>query len=76
MMSVGYLDRFTGVVEAPFTDFCWEDIASQDWDTLAIPQHRIQYFKWVDLAVPIDILTSAPIGAFEVKHSALLGYYE
>lgn len=45
-MSVGYVDRFLGVVEEPFTSFCWEDIASQDWDTLAIPQHRIQFFKY------------------------------
>jgi hypothetical protein len=43
---VGYMDRFKGVVEEPFSSFCWgEDLASLDWDTLAIPQHRIQYFK-------------------------------
>lgn len=45
--TVGYLDRFKGVVEEPFSSFCWgEDLASLDWDTLAIPQHRIQYFKY------------------------------
>ena len=43
---VGYLDRFLGVQEEAFTAFCWEDLASLDWDVLAIPQHRIQYFKY------------------------------
>jgi hypothetical protein len=43
---VGYLDRFKGVMEEPFSSFSWgEDLASLDWDTLAIPQHRIQYFR-------------------------------
>ncbi len=45
---IGYLDRFLGVMERPFTDFSWEDIASVDYDTLAIPKHRIQYFKYKD----------------------------
>ena len=43
---VGYLDRFIGVVEKQFSAFSWEDIASVDYDELAIPQHRIQYFKF------------------------------
>ncbi|XP_064110984.1 uncharacterized protein LOC135218539 [Macrobrachium nipponense] len=43
---VGYLDRFVGVVEKPFTAFTWEHLATVDIDQLAIPQHRIQYFKY------------------------------
>merc|ERR1711915_171759 len=43
---IGYLDRFLGVIEENFTTFCWEDLASVDYDVLAIPQHRIQYFKY------------------------------
>ncbi|XP_072167718.1 leukocyte receptor cluster member 9-like [Diadema setosum] len=48
---VGYLDRFIGVVEQPFSMFSWEDIASVDYHTLAIPRHRIQYFKYKDEVV-------------------------
>ena len=48
---VGYEDRFVGIVERQFTDFSWEDLASVDYDTLAIPRHRIQYFKYKDLIV-------------------------
>ena len=45
--TVGYIDRFRGVLEQPFTAFCWEDLASvDDFEVLAIPQHRIQYFKY------------------------------
>ncbi|XP_066949743.1 leukocyte receptor cluster member 9-like [Macrobrachium rosenbergii] len=43
---VGYLDRFTGVVEKPFTAFTWEHLAAVDIDQFSIPQHRIQYFKY------------------------------
>jgi len=43
---VGYTDRFRGLLEEEFNNFTWEDLASLDWDTLAIPQHRIQYFKY------------------------------
>ncbi|EDO48331.1 predicted protein, partial [Nematostella vectensis] len=43
---VGYLDRFIGVMERPFTEFSWEDLASVDYNVLAIPKHRIQYFKY------------------------------
>ena len=44
---VGYLDRFLGVLEQPFTAFSWEDLASvDDFEVLAVPQHRIQYFKY------------------------------
>ncbi|KAL3857155.1 hypothetical protein ACJMK2_011850 [Sinanodonta woodiana] len=43
---VGYIDRFTGLVEKYFTAFTWEDIATVDYTDLAIPKHRIQYFKY------------------------------
>ena len=44
---VGYLDRFIGIMEKSFTDFSWEDLASVDhFVDLAIPRHRIQYFKY------------------------------
>ncbi|KAM9299227.1 leukocyte receptor cluster member 9 isoform 1-T1 [Gastrophryne carolinensis] len=49
--SVGYLDRFLGVIEKPFSAFCWEDLASTGVDVLAIPKHRIQYFKYLELVV-------------------------
>lgn len=48
---VGYLDRFIGVVEQPFLAFYWGDIAEVDHLTLAIPKHRIQYFKYKDEVV-------------------------
>lgn len=48
---VGYLDRFLGTIEKPFSAFCWEDLASIGVDVLAIPKHRIQYFKYQDLVV-------------------------
>ena len=44
--------RFKGVVEERFTGFSnWGDLASADFDALAIPQHRIQYFKYKDTKV-------------------------
>ena len=49
--TVGYLDRFVGIVEKSFNSFSWEDIASVDYSTLAIPKHRIQYFKYKDTVV-------------------------
>ena len=49
--TVGYLDRFVGIVEKPFSSFSWEDIASVDYSTLAIPKHRIQYFKYKDMII-------------------------
>ena len=45
--TVGYTDRFLGVLEQPFAAFSWEDIAAvDDFEVLAVPQHRIQYFKY------------------------------
>ena len=49
--TVGYLDRFVGVVERAFSTFTWEDIASVDYDALAIPKHRIHYFKYRGIKV-------------------------
>jgi len=43
---IGYTDRFIGIIERHFSDFNWEDIATVDIDVLAIPKHRIQYFKY------------------------------
>lgn len=51
LFTVGYLDRFVGVIEKPFGAFSWEDIASVDYSTLAVPKHRIQYFKYRDQIV-------------------------
>lgn len=44
--SIGYLDRFLGILEEPFASFSWEDLASVGPGILAIPKHRIQYFKY------------------------------
>lgn len=44
--TVGYLDRFDGIVETPFSNLDWNDPASVDNHTLALPKHRIQYFKY------------------------------
>jgi len=46
--AIGYTDRFIGIVEKQFSDFNWEDIATVGIDVLAIPKHRIQYFKYRD----------------------------
>ena len=43
---VGYLDRFIGIQEQPITAFSWEDLSTVDNTVLAIPKHRIQYFKY------------------------------
>lgn len=48
---VGYMDRIVGLVEKAFTAFTWEDLASVDLFSLAIPQHRIQYFKYKTVKV-------------------------
>ncbi|KAG0710823.1 Leukocyte receptor cluster member 9 [Chionoecetes opilio] len=49
--TVGYLDRFSGVVEKPFTSFTWEHLATVDLDQLAVPQHRIQFYKYKNVKV-------------------------
>jgi 2'-5' RNA ligase/uncharacterized protein (UPF0248 family) len=48
---VGYTDRFRGLLERSFAEFSWDDLASVDYDVLAIPRHRIQYFKYKDVSV-------------------------
>ncbi|KAM7060035.1 leukocyte receptor cluster member 9 [Molossus nigricans] len=45
--SVGYADRFLGVVEEPFGAFCWDQpLAALGPGLLAVPQHRIRYFRF------------------------------
>uniref|UniRef100_A0A8C8FHQ0 MJ1316 RNA cyclic group end recognition domain-containing protein n=1 Tax=Oncorhynchus tshawytscha TaxID=74940 RepID=A0A8C8FHQ0_ONCTS len=43
---VGYVDRFLGVLERPFSEFNWDtDPCDCDYSSeLALPKHRIQYF--------------------------------
>ncbi|KAG7270129.1 hypothetical protein CRUP_027199 [Coryphaenoides rupestris] len=43
---VGYVDRFLGVLERPFSEFNWDtDPCDCDYTSeLALPRHRIQYF--------------------------------
>lgn len=45
---VGYEDRFEGIIEVPVWSLNWEDdiAATGPNDKLAIPEHRIQHFKW------------------------------
>lgn len=46
---MGYLDRFIGTVESDFNRFDWDsDLAAVGPQTLAIPEHRIKYFKYCD----------------------------
>lgn len=49
--TVGYLDRFVGILEERFSIFDWGDIAEADFLALAVPRHRIQYFKYKDITV-------------------------
>eukprot|EP00051_Salpingoeca_urceolata_P020519 m.308832 g.308832 ORF g.308832 m.308832 type:complete len:1714 (-) comp19634_c2_seq15:115-5256(-) len=43
---VGYDDRFLGILEKSFAAFDWSDYASLSHLTVAIPKHRIVYFKY------------------------------
>ena len=45
-ITVGYLDRFLGIKECKFGSFDWGDIVLADIGALAIPEHRIHYFKY------------------------------
>lgn len=45
-ITVGYLDRFLGLKECHFNQFDWGDIVEADLGALAIPKHRINYFKY------------------------------
>ncbi|XP_032244768.1 leukocyte receptor cluster member 9 [Phoca vitulina] len=45
--SVGYADRFLGVREEPFGAFCWDEpLAALGPGVLAVPQHRVRYFRF------------------------------
>ncbi|XP_025124101.3 leukocyte receptor cluster member 9 [Bubalus bubalis] len=45
--SVGYVDRFLGVREEPFLSFCWDEpLAALAPGVLAVPQHRVRYFRF------------------------------
>jgi hypothetical protein len=49
---VGYLDRFYGILERCFDGFNWHDeLPDVGEDELAIPQHRIRYFKYRDFKI-------------------------
>ncbi|CAH8827621.1 unnamed protein product [Trichobilharzia szidati] len=50
-ITIGYLDRFKGIIEKPFDAFSWEPLDSLDYFTFGVPEHRIQYFKYKDLVV-------------------------
>lgn len=50
-ITIGYLDRFKGILEKPFDDFSWEPLDSLDYFTFGVPEHRIQYFKYKDIVV-------------------------
>lgn len=45
---VGYMDRFLGLKECMFNTFDWGDIVLAEYGALAIPEHRISYFKYKD----------------------------
>ena len=50
--TVAYEDRFIGIVEKDFRDFDWDsDLASVGPEVLAVPQHRVQYFKYENRVV-------------------------
>lgn len=45
--AVGYTDRFLGVLEEPFAAFCWDEpLAALGPGSLAVPQHRVRYFRF------------------------------
>ncbi|XP_036288380.1 leukocyte receptor cluster member 9 isoform X2 [Pipistrellus kuhlii] len=45
--AVGYADRFRGVLEEPFGAFCWDEpLAALGPGALAVPQHRVRYFRF------------------------------
>ena len=45
--TIGYLDRFEGIIEDQFSKFSnWGHLAEAEYEALAIPQHRIEYFKY------------------------------
>jgi hypothetical protein len=46
MITVGYEDRFVGLVEQAYTSFNWADFGSLSATENAIPTHRVVYFKY------------------------------
>ncbi|KAF8563351.1 hypothetical protein P879_08934 [Paragonimus westermani] len=50
-ITIGYEDRFLGIVEKPFDAFSWDPLDSLDYYTFGIPEHRIQYFKYKHVVV-------------------------
>ncbi|EDQ87322.1 uncharacterized protein MONBRDRAFT_10080 [Monosiga brevicollis MX1] len=49
LVTVGYEDRFTGIQERAFDDFNWaDDLGTLSHMAVAIPRHRIVYFKYRD----------------------------
>ncbi|KAK3262994.1 hypothetical protein CYMTET_28178 [Cymbomonas tetramitiformis] len=45
--TIGYTDRFVGILEEPFDKFEWEDMARVGISTrVLVPKHRIEYFKF------------------------------
>eukprot|EP00042_Codosiga_hollandica_P013152 m.29924 g.29924 ORF g.29924 m.29924 type:complete len:209 (-) comp40794_c0_seq2:27-653(-) len=49
---VGYIDRFVGIIEKTFNEFNWtDDLAALSHRAVAIPTHRIVYFKYVDTPI-------------------------
>ena len=50
--TIGYLDRFEGIIEDQFSKFSnWGHLAEAEYEALAIPQHRIEYFKYLGTKV-------------------------
>lgn len=46
-VTVGYLDRFTGLQEEAFEVFNWhDDLVDAECHELVIPRHRIQFFRY------------------------------
>eukprot|EP00048_Salpingoeca_helianthica_P017033 m.235348 g.235348 ORF g.235348 m.235348 type:complete len:218 (+) comp20021_c0_seq1:92-745(+) len=50
-MIVGYEDRFLGIIEKAFLDLNWAEFSSLSHVSVAIPKHRIVYFKYRTLIV-------------------------
>ncbi|VDP78131.1 unnamed protein product [Echinostoma caproni] len=51
LITVGYEDRFLGILEKPFDEFSWEPLDSLDYYSFGVPEHRIQYFKYRDTII-------------------------
>lgn len=48
---MGYEDRFIGVIEKPFLELNWAEYSSLSHVEVAIPKHRIVFFKYRDAMV-------------------------